>query len=226
MVRSSLVRLRSSLEAIARRLPSGRPEPTPRPIPRIGGFGGPHVELHDHALRLRRELTSAEERLREELAAADTPMPTPASIWDVKLYSTAVTVFCAMAVEAAINSYGLMRFSEETFESYFRYMNPTERRLRRLLERGCGAKLTKSDPLLVATKQLFARRNAIVHPQGSEATVDKEGFFRLPESAWATPTKSKHADASIAEMETFFAVFPRLDRGLTPFLRPWPLRSS
>lgn len=215
--------LRALLKLLLRHLPKERA--TPRPLPLHGGFSQPHREFFDYALELRRQLALAEKRLEAELAAVATPTPTPTSIWDVKLYSSAVTVFCAMSVEAAINAYGLMRFGKDQLEAHFRLLGPT-RRLEELVRCTRGVKLRRSDPLLQATRRLFARRNAIVHPQAAEASFDARGFLTVPESAWGTPTKTKDADASINDMRTFFSAFPMLDRDAATFLRPFPLPRS
>lgn len=199
-----------------------RTQPAPRLLPKIGGFSSLFVELRDGALRLREDLDAAHSVMQADLSTSP-PSDLPPSVWDVKLYSTSVTIFAAAAIEAALNQYGLMRFGEEQFERHFAYAGPVKR-LRRLAKFARGLDLADNDPLVAAVARLSQRRNELLHPRAVESTVDSQGVFRTPDAAWNTPTKRVHADESIKDMEIFFSLFPQLDPETAMFLRPWSVR--
>lgn len=196
--------------------------PVPRPLPLIGGFSSPYVELRDHTLRLREHLEAAAQALKADLTDSP-PEHLPPSVWNVKLYATAVTMFAAAAVEAAINQYGLMRFGAEQFEQHLAYDGPVKR-LRRLLKCSCDLDLADDHPLVEALSSLSQRRNRLVHPRAHETAVDKQSVFRTPDAAWESPTHVSDADASIHDMNQFFNLFPNADPETATFLRPWSIR--
>jgi hypothetical protein len=181
-----------------------------------------HVELRDGALRFREHLAEAQASMEAELKRAP-PDDLPPSVWDVKLYATAVTLLAAAAVEAALNQYGLMRFGPEQFEQHFAYDGPVKR-LRRLIKYGRGLELSDDHPLVAALTRLSERRNALVHPRAHMSIRDAQGVFRTPEAAWQSPIKLVHADQSLDEMNQFLVAFPDLDPETATFLRPWSLR--
>lgn len=192
-------------------------EPVPRPLPQIGGFSSPATELFNYTLWLRDHLDVVHRAMQTELGELP-PERVPASLWETKLYATAVTLFAAAAVEAALNAYGLMRFGAEQFESHFAYAGPVKR-LRSLLQYGPRLTLADDDPLLQAVTRLSRRRNTLVHQRAFESTVE-DGVFRTPEAAWQVPDKIADADESLADMKIFFDRFPGLDPETATFLRP------
>ena len=185
----------------------------PRDRPLRGGFSIPFKEIRDNAHAFVALMADAKERLDQEMSATPTNsedwiVPAPNSILEVQMYSRAIQVFAAMAVEGALNTYGLMRFGEEQLKGY---RGSTVRKLHDFLNHKYARPFGKEDPLPLALKRLADRRNAIVHIKADESVIDEQGQFTYVTPIHWPPATPKAAIDSMDEMELFFKEFPERD---------------
>lgn len=139
------------------------------------------------------------------------------ALQDIQLYSQATIVFAAMTAEAALNTYGLLRFGEETFEKHFAFRGPAKR-LRRLARYGAGREVPWDDPMLLALTRLVGVRNSIAHTRSEESRMDAAGVFHTSTTQrrfnWASEVESL-----VQDMDTFLTQFAALDPEAGSFLR-------
>jgi hypothetical protein len=178
-----------------------------------GGFSVPFKEIRDNVRELSGLLASAADQVETEMSANgsktdDLILRLPESVFDLQLYSRAIQVFGAMAVEAALNTYGLMRFGADQLEAY---RGGIKRKLHDFLDHKYATPFAKDDPVVIAMGRLVARRNAIVHAKADESTVDEHGQFTYVTPRNWPPVTVEAAVASIDEMELFFKEFPHRD---------------
>jgi hypothetical protein len=190
----------------------------PRDLPARGGFSIPANEIRDNAAALYSELNVAARELSVAIAEdprlGDLPVVSlPASLFNVQLYSRAVQVFTAMAVEVSLNTYGLIRFGAEQFASVERYGLP--KKLLTLLDHDKAGRPAETDPIVVATKRLAERRNALVHQQSDETILDPDGQIKFVGDPINPPVTYEAAQAAMIDMEVFFQEFGRRDRELS-----------
>ena len=123
--------------------------------------------------------------------------------WDT--YALAAQVFAAMAAEAQLNTYGLVRFGENLYATdEFRNRGPVKR-LKRIGLRSVGVQIADHDPLVLGLRSLLAKRNPIVHMQADEEAFDKDGHIIRP--APPLPEHLVDAPRAIVEMEEFLRGF-------------------
>lgn len=194
--------------------------PKPRPLPTRGGLSYPHVDLRSSTLALTRYLVRAQSVWSRQQTWRRYLHPRTsahATLRDIQLYSQAAIVFAAMTVEAALNTYGLVRFGEETFEKHFAFRGPTER-LRRLARYGVGRELQADDPMMTSLTRLIGIRNRIAHIRSEESRMDGAGVF----DSSPTPQRynwSAEVQGLVQDMDTFLTHFAALDPEAAPFLR-------
>lgn len=194
--------------------------PKPRPMPSRGGLSYPHIELRASTLTLVRHLARAQllwntqQTWRRYLHPRTSAR---AALQDIQLYSQAAIVFAAMTVEAALNTYGLVRFGEEAFEKHFAFHGPAQR-LRRLASYGAGRELESDDPMLTSLTRLISVRNRIAHTRSEESRMDDAGVFR-PHTTPQRYNWSSEVPSAVQDMDTFLTHFASLDPEATPFLR-------
>lgn len=116
------------------------------------------------------------------------------------LLSDSVKIFSAMAVEAFLNYYGVVRLGEAEYAVNFERL-PLIPKLRTLLLVCDSLSITESDPLIKLLKSISERRNSLLHPKAHESphyvqAEDREGD-KIPEVA-------RHA---VREMDDFFREF-------------------
>jgi hypothetical protein len=157
---------------------------------------------------------------RMQAARATDADPVEAWHWDT--YALATQVFSAMAAEALLNTYGLVRFEPDLFEE-LRWTPSTVKRLKRMVALGTGIELQDTDALVRTLTSLMQKRNPIVHMQANEEVFDHAGHIIQP-----APPPQDHvagADAAIQEMETFLRGFAELighhDIESWTFVAPW-----
>lgn len=115
------------------------------------------------------------------------------------LLSDSVLIFAAMAVEAFLNYYGVVRMGEAEFARNFERLSVAAK-LRSLLLFCDSIRIPDDDPLLAAVKKLTQNRNALVHPKTKEAGSNVESLrdgALIPEAA----------QEAVAAMENLFKEF-------------------
>lgn len=179
--------------------PGASPEQLPPIAPRperahIKGFTIPFMALRLGALHF----------LKIAQAAQELPTdPEQAFHWDT--YARAAQVFAAMAAEAQLNTYGLVRFGEELYAAKeFRSVGAVKR-LKRIALRSAGVQLADDDPLVLGLRSLMAKRNPIVHMQADEEVFNHDG--QIIRAAPPPPELLVDAPAAIQEMEAFLQGF-------------------
>jgi hypothetical protein len=188
--------------------------PTPREMPVGVGFGASHSGMYRATLRLLKDVARAEAEAKEEVAALRTKhniaaeyRPTP----DVELYSAAVQVFAAMTIEASIDLYAVVRFGEDNVRKGFS-RGPTWKRLKEFLEAATGAELDDNAEILTAVRNIFAARNAIVHPKSDETRYDDSGrpIQEKPEKFFPGLDGDSARDA-VERMNSFYVLIRTAD---------------
>jgi hypothetical protein len=115
------------------------------------------------------------------------------------LLSDSVLIFAAMAVEAFLNYYGVVRMGEAEFARNFERLGVAAK-LRSLLLFCDSIRITDDDPLLAAVNKLTQNRNALVHPKTKEVRNNVE-------SLRDGPLIPEAAQEAVAAMGNFFKGF-------------------
>jgi len=193
-----------------------------RPIPNQGGFSLPYRELLANVQRFYVWLDAAAATdsvvLSSETDAAAFRRGV-AELMDRQMLSRAVQVFAGMTAESALNTYGLIRFGEATFERCFARRGPVWR-LTEMAKHGAGRVLAKGDPLVCTLESLCEKRNRLVHPRAEEAAFDRS-MTLVPASTPQAHRYLTEADAAYREVHAFLRAFADLDSETQTFL--WPL---
>jgi hypothetical protein len=96
-----------------------------------------------------------------------------------------VVLLSAMAAEAFLNYYGVVRLGDEQFNQHFERLG-TEKKLCVLLLVCDGLAVRFPDPLVAALRTVMERRNRLAHPKAEtrerELTMDERLRDPLPES--------------------------------------------
>jgi hypothetical protein len=138
---------------------------------------------------------------------------------DAQMYSRAAQVFSAMAMEAALNCYGLMWFGESKFERKIGSM-PTIRKLVAMIEYTTGAKMEGDSEIVEVARRLMAKRNAHVHPRAAESSPDASGTFQTVSRKLQPRRDPRAALESAADLDHFLTLFARLDERTASFFDP------
>lgn len=127
----------------------------------------------------------------------------PLELWDLARkrdrLSDSVRIFAAMAVEAFLNLYGVVRMGEAIYQEHFERLGLVPK-LRQLLLICDSIVIEKDDPLVQSLSRIANGRNALVHPKASEAD---EGVERP-----SLPIPGAARDA-FGEMRSFFEQFAK-----------------
>jgi len=143
----------------------------------------------------------------QRLQAARVSHDDPIETWHWDTYALAAQVFAALTAEAQLNTYGLVRFGEELFEREFRWKGPITR-LQRMVARGAGVELPRSDALVRTLASLMDKRDPIVHMQSNEEKFDHSGH--IIKAAPPPPHHLGRAQAAVEEMRAFLGGFAAL----------------
>jgi hypothetical protein len=114
--------------------------------------------------------------------------------------AASLVMFAAMAVEAFVNYYGVVRLGEEHYTREYE-RSSAERKLRGALEMAEGLVLAADDPLVVLARRIAGRRNDLVHPKAQELYERLTPEERLREEPLA------RAREAVADCREFFARF-------------------
>lgn len=116
-----------------------------------------------------------------------------------ELHAHAAVLFAAMAVEAFLNFYGVVRLSERFFTDNIERLNPNKK-LAVLLATTCKTLLDPNSEIVAVTGRLFDGRNHLVHPKTKEMA---DRVIRVPPDAdyLGAPRQA------IGSMSRFFELF-------------------
>lgn len=116
------------------------------------------------------------------------------------LLSDSVKIFSAMAVEAFLNYYGVVRFGEDDYTSHFERLGLVPK-LRVLLLVCDSLSISEPDPLIQLLQRIAQRRNSLVHPKARElqqyVPVEDRGGDKIPDVA----------QDAVRDMDAFFREF-------------------
>jgi hypothetical protein len=154
--------------------------------------------------------------MHERIEAEDTDLPLGVDVargevsearWsgylERNMLSDTIVVFAAMAAEAFLNLYGVVRLGEAAFNAHFERLGVVPK-TRQLLLICDSLSLSSKDPLVSAVSALADRRNALVHPKTKEAGADGA----VPEK-WKRPVLD-NAEEAVAELNEFLREFGSL----------------
>jgi hypothetical protein len=120
--------------------------------------------------------------------------------------SDSLMLFAAIAVEAFINYYGLVRLGNVQFNRHFERL-PIQRKVELLLLVCDNVELEAKDPILTALGTVMERRNRLAHPKAKQVAPDQPPEERVKE---AIPDA---ATSAVSAMREFFEEFVRLVPG-------------
>lgn len=120
--------------------------------------------------------------------------------------SDSVRIFSAIAVEAFINHYGVVRLGEAQYAPLERLSSIPK--LKKLLFVCDSLKVTKDDPIVQALKRIGERRNSLVHPKTQAAIDEQDAAMKK-----LGPMMPGYAREALADMEFFFEQFAELVPG-------------
>ena len=123
-------------------------------------------------------------------------------IEEVRSLIDATIVFSAMAVESAVNFYGVVRLGEQFYSANFERLSPAQK-VAALAATCTGRLLERDSEILKVVRALFGYRNELVHPKTRELTESSS-----PPTREARVTTARD---SVAAMNRFFELFYELD---------------
>jgi hypothetical protein len=190
-------------------------------------FGVPYAELAHSARYFLNEARHAWQmaetsKVCHDLADKLVGVPDTALIFAAQRNSRATQVFAAMAVEGAINTFGIVHFGHDTFEKQFG-AGAIGDRLVRLVRDALGEDLRMDDPVVVSLRSLSAKRNAIVHVRPIEILPDQHGVLRSREPNARELATLAVAEEAVEEMQRIVKWLRELDAAAYPFLGEWPI---
>jgi hypothetical protein len=111
-----------------------------------------------------------------------------------------ITIFTAMAVEAFINFYGVVRIGEDGYQRLFERLGAIPK-LQTLLLVCDSLSVSTKDPLIKLLERITTRRNNLVHPK----TQETKGY--VPGEKRPGSSVPKSAREAVQDMLAFFKEF-------------------
>lgn len=121
---------------------------------------------------------------------------------DLRIAADGTILFSALAVESALNFYGVVKLGEPFFQTQFERLGLVPKLS--VLIATCNSKLVEdTDAIVKATRRLSSLRNGLAHPKTIELGDDRN----------ALPPRELlgEADEAVRTMEEFFEEFVRID---------------
>lgn len=183
---------------------------TVQPIKRSGGWSGFHRLYRQAAHAAVADVKESHRKLGETWRRLDAPggeivLHEYMHQLDAYIVLTATAeLYCAMAVEALLNFYGVCRLGEEF---YIRNLerSPIVAKLEMLLA-ACDGLIQPNDAeLSVLLRRLSQQRNQLVHPKSREFKIE-----RVPSDSWAD-NAPKVVEQTATDMEKFFTLFAAIN---------------
>lgn len=186
--------------------PAGPAMPVVRPADQPGAWvqEANYRFRAETCLRLLDDLSSKSRAALAQLVGRRVPADVAAGVHEVQAVADAVVVFSAMAVEGFLNFYGVRRLGEEYYAANLERWDTT-RKAAALVFHCTGTRPEPASALLLLTKAIADRRNALVHPKTMEAGTGR----RLPD----TESGIVAAGQAIEDMRRFFELFVAADPG-------------
>ena len=193
----------------------------PRTIPPRAMMTTPHRDLRSDAGAFHNLVEAAASRY----PAPGQPVDDEGfeALLQVQCYSRVVQVFALMVVEAALNSYGLLRFGPAALEQKMAArkrpiaLEGPVSKLRILLGAVRGTPLVDSDEIVQIVDRLARRRNALVHPEALLFAPDATGTLEPVNTRRAGPLDVETARAAIADIDRFIELLVTYDPEVTNF---------
>ncbi len=173
-----------------------------------GAWFSDTARYHEYARLLLTELKDVTSKLKSEWPVPESetvrsPDDHP-GLWDLTRkrdsLSDSVIIFSAMAVEAFLNLYGVVRLGEDNYKRLFERLGAVPK-LQTLLLVCDSLSIPNNDPLVATVKNIAERRNRLVHPKSSEASgyvpAEDRPSTQIPEAA----------EEAFNEMLAFFQQF-------------------
>ncbi len=184
----------------------------PAPIRPLLGWGHwitDYERYYQYAKALLDELEPLAAAITEEWPAAPgTPLKDgeySEALWQRvrrrDMLSDSTRIFSAMAVEAFINLYGVIRLGEDNYQQHFERLGliPKLWQIVLICEH---VSLAKDDEIVKTLERIAQRRNSLVHPKAREA----ESAAHASEIAQSVEIPG-YARESVADMQRFFEQF-------------------
>lgn len=181
------------------------PKPSaPMPVSRFAGWKGHHHQYRKAAHRnMAASVKVLEAAAKKYRSMSEEPLtdqlPEYIELLDeYRSLLTSAQIYAAMAIEAFLNFYGVIRLGHE--EYYRRYKGtPVRDKLAGLLAECEGVTDAEEEKLTALVLPIFKRRNDLVHPKAAEINLDAPAPG-IEAKEWANGAKD-----SVASMEQFFA---------------------
>ncbi len=182
-----------------------------QPVKRAGRWSGFHQLYRDAAQRGLAQVKLSYTDLVQTFKRLDSPggenvLPEyTRKLEDHIILSAAVQVYCAMAIEALLNFYGVSRLGEDFYKGNLE-KSSMEPKLEMLLALCDGIFLSKDAELLVLLRRLSQKRNQLVHPRSRESSLNQ-----VEPATWPDDVR-KEAEFATNDMEQFFGLFSALNQ--------------
>lgn len=125
---------------------------------------------------------------------------------DLERHATTAVLFSALAVEAFLNTYGVVRLGSEYYHSNCERLRPAEK-VSAIVLAISGQLLESTDEILKVTQILFDARNGAAHPKTKELGWDKAQQEFKRAMGTVDDGGLARAIASTNAMTTFFHEF-------------------
>jgi len=117
---------------------------------------------------------------------------------DYRIQSDGTVLFCALAIESAMNFYGVVRLGEKFYQDRYERLGLVQK-VSALLATCLGQLVEKDDRIVLLAIRMSELRNRLAHPK----TREIDSFDDLGERR----TLLEEAEESVRVMEDFFKEF-------------------
>jgi hypothetical protein len=188
-----------------------------------GGYRRRALELLDRLERRNEESREVFRRLEgvkdfeERRRIAREARPVPDLAVEVFFLDDSVILYSCLAIESFLNYYGVVRLGEAFYVANYERLSATQK-IAALLATCCGALVRKDSEIVTVVRQMFARRNALVHPTAREPKGDTPvaRATHFVESVRQNVRDIEQPRAAVADMERFFVLMRKYDPAVKP----------
>ena len=188
-----------------------------RSVQRTGGWSGLHKRYRRAAHHALQEIKCAHSELGKlstmlDAASGGTGLKRLLDEYIAKLevycnLAASAQMYCAMAIEALLNFYGVSRLGETFYRRNLERL-PVIQKFEMLMAICEGNLYTKENDLSEVLQKIAGRRNALVHPKAHEFLAGK-GAHHVEPGDWPNRIP-KDVKGAIDDMELFFKKFSAL----------------
>lgn len=181
-----------------------------QPMTRPGGWemeGGYRRRAHMCLELLEGKTAAWRSQYGKAFEVKRSPVPREAvdALNEIHLLADSTVVFAAMAVEAFLNVYGVVRLGEAFYSRNYERLGIGPK-LAALIGTCCSTLITPEDEISQVVSRLFESRNALVHPKTREV---KPRGRRRSRPRIQRPTD--RARSAVKDMERFIELFRAFD---------------